>query len=248
MKKYCFLCYSFVLLVGILGFTSCSPSLKVSISDTGDLSYNFETSVSPVIEETVRSFTGLDKSMGLFNGAEIEKSLKNAGLAEIVVKTPTATSLSVSATVDFDQATPLHNLKELDLLPQVSGALSLGESAGTKELRLTVSPEIMQKILTLIPSETAEYAELLSAPVFTEEQLSASEYVDLIAAVYGSTAANQLQEANISVQVTAPSEIRGASISNGEGAVQYRGKTAEFSLPLSELFTYLDKIVFCVQY
>ena len=67
-------------------------------------------------------------------------------MAEIVVKTPTATSLSVSATVDFDQATPLHNLKELDLLPQVSGALSLGESAGTKELRLTVSPEIMQKV------------------------------------------------------------------------------------------------------
>lgn len=248
MKKYIFLCYICALFASILTLTSCSPGLRVTISESGDIFYNFEAAVSPVIEDTVRSFTGVDKGVKLFNSTEIEKSLKNAGLAEISVKTPTISSLSVSAAVDFDQAVPLNNPKELDLLPQVSGALTLEESVGVKELKLTLSPNIMQKILTLVPPETAEYAELLSAPVFTGEQLSASEYVDLIGAVYGNTAAKQLQEAKISVWVTAPSEIKSASISNAAGSVQYRGKTAEFGLPLRELLTYLDKIVFCVQY
>ena len=56
-------------------FTACSPVLKVAVATDGSITYSVESSVSPLIEDTVRSFTGAGEELPLFNKAQILQAL-----------------------------------------------------------------------------------------------------------------------------------------------------------------------------
>lgn len=237
-------------------FTSCSPVLKVAVASDGAITYSVESSVSPLIEETVRSFTGAEESLPLFNEAQILQALKSAGLTSAGVQTPSNNSLVVSARIQAASPRPSSapNLGSgsacQDMVPQVSGAIGYCHSTqvGQRKLVLTISPDVLRQAMAIIPQETAEYLDLLSAPILTGERMTDGEYIDLIGVVYGDRVAKELQDARIRILVTAPSPVKSASVSIPSGAVRTQGQYVEFSLGLTELLSSLSRIEFTVQY
>lgn len=237
-------------------FTSCSPVLRVVVAPNGDMSYSVESAVAPIVEDTVRSFTGAEENLPLFNEAQILQALNTAGLEQVSVDAPSNSSLVVSAQIDRVEPQPVvatnlgSGLVCEDMVPQIAGAIGYCHSnqAGQRKLVLTISPGVLQQVMSIMPSETVEYLDLLSAPILTGETMSASEYVDLIGVVYGDSVANELQDAAIKILVTVPSSVHSASVSIPSGKAQIKGKNVEFTLGLPELLSNLAQTEFTVQY
>lgn len=238
-------------------FTSCSPVLKVAVADSGDIVYSVESSVSPLIEETVRSFTGAHQSLPLFNEEQILQALRSAGLRSVGVDTPDNSSLIVSARIESAVTDKVGTIPSLgtgsvcqDMVPQVAGAIGYCHSSqvGQRKLVLTISPDVLRQVMGIVPAETAEYMDLLSAPILTGEAMTAVEYADLIGVIYGDSVAKELRQATVRILVTAPAEVQSATVSVPAGRVRTQGRYVEFSLPLPELLSYLGKIEFTVQY
>lgn len=258
MKTIAFRLGLFVLVVtGVFFFTSCSPVLKVAVADSGDIVYSVESSVSPLIEETVRSFTGAHQSLPLFNEEQILQALRSAGLSSVGVDTPDNSSLIVSARIESavtDKAGTVPSLGAgsvcQDMVPQVAGAIGYCHSSqvGQRKLVLTISPAVLRQVMGIVPAETAEYMDLLSAPILTGETMTAVEYADLIGVIYGDSVAKELRHATVRILVTAPADVQSATVSVSAGRVRTQGRYVEFSLPLPELLSYLGKIEFTVQY
>lgn len=250
------LLFSLLVLTFVLIFTSCSPVLKVAVASDGGIVYSVESSVSPLIEDTVRSFTGADESLPLFHKTQILQALKSAGLASVGVETPSNNSLIVSARIE---ALPSSTLKLpslgtgstcQDMVPQVAGAIGYCHSteAGQRKLVLTISPNVLQQVMDIVPAETAEYLDLLSAPILTGEQMTAAEYVELIGIIYGDSVARELENAKVRILVTAPTKVQTATVSIPSGKARTRDQYVEFSLGLPELLVNQGQIEFTVQY
>lgn len=265
MKTVAFRLGLFVLLViGMVFLTACSPVLKVAVADSGSIVYSVESSVSPLIEETVRSFTGAHQSLPLFNEEQILQALRSAGLSSVGVDTPDNSSLIVSARIESLIATETGaqgkgagTIPSLgagsvcqDMVPQVAGAIGYCHSSqvGQRKLVLTISPDVLRQVMGIVPAETAEYMDLLSAPILTGESMTAAEYAELIGVIYGDSVAKELRRATVRILVTAPAEVQAATVSVPAGRVRTQGRYVEFSLPLPELLSYLGKIEFTVQY
>ncbi len=247
---------SCAVMASICLFTACSPVLKVAVDAEGGIIYSVESSVSPLIEETVRSFTGAKEGVPLFNKAQILKGLKSAGLSFVGVETPSDSSLIVSARIEsvVPQSAAVPNLGTgavcQDMVQQVSGAIGYchSEQVGGRKLVLTISPKVLQQVMAIMPLETAEYLDLLSAPILTGEQLSASEYTDLISIIYGDSVAKELKAAKVKILVTAPSPVQTAAVSIPAGIARTQGRYVEFTLGLPELLSNLGAIEFTVEY
>ena len=258
MKTVAFRLGLFVLLVtGMVFLTACSPVLKVAVADSGSIVYSVESSVSPLIEETVRSFTGAHQSLPLFNEEQILHALRSAGLSSVGVDTPDNSSLIVSARIESAVTDKVGTIPSLgagsvcqDMVPQVAGAIGYCHSSqvGQRKLVLTISPDVLRQVMGIVPAETAEYMDLLSAPILTGESMTAAEYADLIGVIYGDSVAKELRQATVRILVTAPAEVQSATVSVPAGRVRTQGRYVEFSLPLPELLSYLGKIEFTVQY
>ncbi len=258
MKTVAFRLGLFVLLViGMVFLSACSPVLKVAVADSGSIVYSVESSVSPLIEETVRSFTGAHQSLPLFNEEQILQALRSAGLSSVGVDTPDNSSLIVSARIESAVTDKVGTIPSLgtgsvcqDMVPQVAGAIGYCHSSqvGQRKLVLTISPDVLRQVMGIVPAETAEYMDLLSAPILTGESMTAAEYADLIGVIYGDSVAKELRRATVRILVTAPAEVQAATVSVPAGRVRTQGRYVEFSLPLPELLSYLGRIEFTVQY
>ena len=237
---------SMILLVAavcIILCCGCSPSFSIAVARDGDVSYSFSTSAAGAVAEIVRSFSGSGEDAPLFDEVQVTDALTAAGLADISVELPDTVSISVSGKTQAGT-----DDGSRDVLPVVPGMLTFYSVGGGTELRLSLSPEIYSSVLELLPRETADYADLLSAPVFTGESLSGDEYSGLIGAIYGARVAQALSGSMVTVSITVPSVIRSASVSIASGTVRRKEFTVVFSVPLIDLLTQLEKIEFRIRY
>ncbi|AEE15776.1 hypothetical protein [Treponema brennaborense] len=224
----------------LLAFVSCSPSLSVAIADGGGVACSFEAYVPDSIAETVRSFGDLPSGVPLFDAPQIRASLVQAGFTDVAVAAPSASAVTVKAAAKSVAA----------LLPQIPGAVAYTPASGKDAASVTVSltPDVLQQMLALLPAETRDYADLLSAPVFTGERMDAAEYTDLIGAVYGKTMADELARGVLNVSVSVPRAVIAAFASSENATVISAGKTVRFGVPLAEFLTQSEKIEFCVRF
>lgn len=239
--------FVFTLLVSILVFTSCSPNLHIKLSDSGDVSYTFNATISPMMEEMARSFSGSESDVPLFNRIQIQDSLESAGFEDVTVKVPDNSSVSILGFILEKES--LEKKDDSDLLPLIPSSLVLNGGGKTPgELKVSLSSEVLTKIVELIPPETAEYIDLLSAPVFTGDEMSAVEYAELIAAIYGETAVKELEKGIVQVTVEVPYKINSSFVSIDTASVSYKDKIAVFNIPLIDILAPSEKIFFCIQF
>jgi hypothetical protein len=125
------------------------------------------------------------------------------------------------------------------LISRIDDFLSQPENRGAERFitytpspgRLTLSLDRNSgpRIIALVSPEVKDYLSALMAPVATGEKLSGTEYLNLVASVYGRAAADEIAAARIYASVDFPGPlqaVRGGSFS---------GRRAEFAVPLLDL-------------
>jgi hypothetical protein len=217
----------FIIPVIFVFFASCSASVSGALrqDSSGDLS--FTAALEPKTAAMIRAFGALrGKSAGpVLDGRSIGRSLGAApGIASASVKNTTAEALEgtiqISKAGDFlASANPGKNLVTYE--PAQAG--------GRGRLAIHLDRETGPEILRRMSDEAADYLSVLMAPLATGEALSRSEYLRLVASVYGDGVAAEIAAARFKAVLTVPGTVR--SVKGGS----FSGREARFDIPLLDI-------------
>ena len=224
-------------LIFILIFTafSCSPSLAVSLKndDSADIQI--------VISNTESFFSNfsafMDFSEDNFYDKEILSSnLQSLGFSNI--------NLETGKNADLKLFAQLKNISNLEEENPLSSAFVKTENS----FELQINPEKMLSVLEAIP-EMTDYLDLLMAPVYTGEELSESEYLELFASVYGESFAKDFENTNLLIQIEVLQNIKQIQTeSQSIGTVEFSNKTAKIKIPLYKLLCKQDLTSFKIEF
>ncbi|MCQ2580186.1 MAG: hypothetical protein MJ159_05780 [Treponemataceae bacterium] len=209
-------------------FFSCTTSvaLETRLDKTGAVA--MQTKLSPSVQTLVSSLAGADSTEALFDAAQIRASLKAAGFAVTGLKFPSKSALTVTAETK-NITTMLRGSKDF---------ITVVNDKGINDMRIKLTPENVRKAVAIMPEDTALYIELLIAPIFTGESMSAEEYTDLIAIAYGDKIAQDLLKAKVNLIFTVPGTIISAEMTNSkENDIAVQNSTITMSIPLVTLLT-----------
>lgn len=211
-------------------FASCASRASLDLAklpETGAVTLSFATSLSPTAKTLLSRFTGAGsagatakgtENAPLFDGIAVKESLAAAGMTGAKV-TADGTSLALDATA-----------------PQPGKILhgALNADASSRTFRIAIDRNTINASMDLMPASARDYLDLLMAPAFTGEDLSAAEYREILGATYGKTLSAELDKSAFTLSVRAPGPIKAAK--TGEGAaVTFTGETATFTVPLITL-------------
>jgi hypothetical protein len=118
------------------------------------------------------------------------------------------------------------------------GFIVLEENASGGRVQITLNRDLGPDILSLISPEVSDYLSALMAPIATGESLSKTEYLELVASIYGEPIAGEIAKASIRASVDLPGQAR--SVRGGE----FSGKRAEFDIPLLDLLVLESPLVY----
>ncbi len=104
---------------------------------------------------------------------------------------------------------------------------------GKKRLILTLSPESLRQAIMRDDSYIRNFADILMAPIFTGEQMSAEEYREFLISIYGESLASELVDGNLFINFKL----------NKNGNIKKR-----FSIPLKDLLTLTEARIYIFEW
>src|SRR5574344_413297 len=245
----------------LFAFTSCASSVTIQAkkdcsaditmaADIGTSVYNTIKSVTAGISQVSDANSLTDeapaspsqKNVSLFSADEIKQALSAGDITNISVSTPSVSSLTVKGTLPA----PANQKAVLD-----NKGLKLANFVTCTNNSLTVilSPATIRDLAASLPEESKSYLDLLMAPVFTGEQMSASEYEDLVAAVYGDDMKQELASGSVKITLVTPAGVMLKKSSIGDGKnVKTSSDRAVFTVPLTEFLTLQSAQTFSISW
>ena len=220
MKRAKYICVTFYLFT-LLAFTGCASLVQVKAEKSGMQTFSAEIDLGEVISNAIKeasnglseinSTGGFDSNSELviFDTNKIKSTLENSEFKNTKISSPEFSKLNISGTGNF----------------------SSFASQNEKSLKIKFSPENIKKLAASLPAETQSFFDLLMAPVFTGEEMTASEYADLVAVVYGEPLAQELKKSAVELSLVSPT-----------------GKTKQFSIPLTDFLTLSEEKVFSIDF
>lgn len=221
----------FLLSAVMLVTTACAPSLVITPSGGNTADISFSSGISSFGASLTRRFAGAaDQTTPLYDRSAVKASLEQTGLTVHSLSFPGGDGIDFSGSVsDFTT---------------LAGSLLSTAPAG-KGMIITFSPDSVQQMVHLLPPETRDMLELLMAPVLTGEVLESSEYLDILAAAYGKSAASEMAASVCTIQIHAPSSIQNLECdgTNSTRVVTgFTGRYGSVQIPLDLLLTLTSPI------
>jgi len=189
MKKIIFA----VIITSVL--CSCSSSLLIKFGENGRINFEYSAVCGKELTETISSISGGD-GQNVFEAERIKEALEKAKFSKIKVSSPEKNMLTLSAELSGNAETPVAKSQTFEELRQSKG------------LSLTLTAESLQSLYSVLPDEFQSYMDLFMAPSFTGEIMSDSEYLDLVATVYGKPLAAELENAVLTLTLQSGAEKR----------------------------------------
>ena len=203
-------------------FVSCN--IDVNLRENENLTFNatIKTSASSELETSLRSILNMVHADSIFDEQAINDKLTQWGTRDIQVESPSLCTLNAS-----------FNTETLgDLLPKKNSLIT----QNNKTTIIKLDEFTVNHCLEMLPQESLTVIELLSAPIFTQENLGEEEYLQNISVLYGSNMAAFLANANINLSFESRSPIIEASSDlDGFAALTTSEKKVVFTIPLVKL-------------
>ncbi len=218
------------LLAGIVSATfhlsSCAPAVRVTLARDGSGTATFSGALGPAAAEALSRASGMSGEAAPFDTELIRQALRKAGLVVEQVATGSGSSLFLKLAIP-------------DVTDLPGGLISRPESGNG--ILVTFSRESLNGLVGLMPEDTRDALDLLMAPVFSDDRLSAAEYEEIMGAAYGKTLREELRVSSFLLSLTCPASVREASITQ-PGKSDVSGSVVTLSVPVSALLT-LEKPV-----
>ncbi|MDR2144078.1 MAG: hypothetical protein LBP29_06895 [Treponema sp.] len=208
-------------------FVSCSASVSGTLRQDSSGSLSLKAALEPKTAAMIRAFGALQGSSAapVLDSRTINRSLGAApGIASAALKNTAAETIEgtilVSKAGDFLALNRGKNLVSYE-------PVRAGGRGGRLAIHLDMEsgPETLRRM----SDEAADYLSVLMAPLATGEVLSRSEYLPLVASVYGEGVAAEIAAARFNVVITVPGTV--SSVKGGS----FSGREARFDIPLLDI-------------
>lgn len=231
MKKKLFKILSFASIIfSSAFFTGCPVSINVIALENNQLSYNFSTTAGKATNELISSFDNSNASKNgnnvnstMFDTLEIERALFQMGFAGSNATTSKTNNSEETLNINFHCSD-----KRFDFIKIVRNKEGLAT-----QMKITLSPEILQDLITNQNNVIQKYADLLMAPCFTGDPMSKEEYIELVASLYGNEIAEEITSGSIRIL-----------LKNS----RTKKMPEAFSIPLIDILTLTEEKTFTVNY
>jgi hypothetical protein len=233
-------------LLAVLGMTltlllfavSCAARINGSLQGDGQANLQVNVALEPRMTALIG---GLAAASGAMQpGAPI---LDGPAIAVSMAKAPGVASVSLKNTTPTAIEGPVKIARIGDFLApglaasaaqgkKSSGFITFEQSAPPQtggRCTINLSLDSGQEILTLISPDMGDYLSALMAPLATGEVLTKTEYLALVASVYGKGIADEMAKAFFRASIEFPGPVR--SVIGGTSS----GKKAEFAIPLLDI-------------
>ena len=232
MKKNIFI---FVTISLIFTLLSCSPELSIKMKNDNTSDFYLNLTNTESFFANFSAFMDFNEEK-FYDEKSLIESLTNLGFSKINLTTGKNADLSISAEI-------LNNT-----LVNSESPLSTLFSITDKDFVLEIHPSKLIEILSSVP-EISDYLDLLMAPIYTGEQISESEYLELFASVYGESFAQDFEKTNISININTLNKIKDIQSSeNGFATTTFTDKKATIKIPFYKLLCKQDVSVFKITF
>ncbi|MCQ2601730.1 MAG: hypothetical protein MJ184_10265 [Treponema sp.] len=231
MKKNLFKIISFTSIIfSTVFFTGCPVSINVTALENNQLSYNFSTTAGKATNELISSFDNSNSSKNsnnvnstMFDTLEIERALFQMGFTGSKATTSKTNGKEETLNINFQCSD-----KKFDFIKIIRNKEGLAT-----QMKISLSPEILQDLITNQNNVIQKYADLLMAPCFTGDTMSKEEYIELVASLYGNEIAEEITSGSIRIL-----------LKNS----RTKKMPEAFSIPLIDILTLTEEKTFTVNY
>lgn len=189
----------------ILFLTSCKSQIKITFSKNA-CTVKYSTKLGKALFDTFYAFAGETESEKIFDTEQFKQIFSEGGLKNVSAESKVIDEISIQGDIDGNNG------------DFISGSSIIKSSNNGKNVEIEFSRNNLLKMYDNMPSIMRSYIDLFMAPVFTEEEMSNEEYLELISSVYGQILADEIKTSTIDFIV-----------------VLSDGKTKQFSLELIDL-------------
>ncbi|MDR0586943.1 MAG: hypothetical protein LBG26_06865 [Treponema sp.] len=206
---------------------SCSASVSGVLQRDSSGSLSLKAALEPKTAAMIRAFGSLqgESAAPVLNSGTINRSLGAApGIKAVALKNTAEEAIEgtilVSKAGDFLASNRGKNLVSYE-------PAQAGRPGG--RLGIHLDRESGPETLRRMSDEAADYLSVLMAPLATGESLGKSEYLPLVASVYGEGVAAEIAAARLKVVITVPGTV--TSVKGGS----FSGREARFDIPLLDI-------------
>jgi hypothetical protein len=214
-------CFFFLPFLAV--FLSCSARIEGVVTGGGGAETSVRTSLGPrtvSLVQSLRGFMGDTRNTPILNGETISKSLTAAsGIKSASLKNTGSETLEGTITIT--------NVG--DFLLSGGMFITYREGADSSSITVVLDRSSAPLLISRLSPEVEEYLSALMAPVALGEYISAGEYLDLVAMIYGRPLADEIAAARIRASIDFPRPV--TSVTGGSSA----GRRAEFDIPLLDI-------------
>ncbi len=189
----------------ILFLTSCKSQIKITFSKNA-CTVKYSTKLGKALFDTFYAFAGETESERIFDTEQFKQIFSEGGLKNVSAESKVIDEISIQGDIDGNNG------------DFISGSSIIKSSNNGKNVEIEFSKNNLLKMYDNMPSIMRSYIDLFMAPVFTEEEMSNEEYLELISSVYGQILADEIKTSTVDFIV-----------------VLSDGKTKQFSLELIDL-------------
>ena len=202
--------YIFLVLVTFcaVALSACTADLTLELKKDGQIAVAFKGSAGPAFTKMIQAATGNDSVV--FETEEIAAELEKSGFINVNATSNNA-DIQVSM-VDAAQKTFIVN----------SGLVQTEKN----DLSVILNAKNLYNFYSTADEQIVMILDLLIAPVFNDEQLEESEYLELLGSFYGDSIAQELSQSVLNLTVI------GAD-----------GAKKEQKIPLATLLCLADQLV-----
>ena len=224
-------------LISILIFTifSCSPALSISLKNDDSVDVQFEITNTESFFSNFSAF--MDFSEENFYDKEILSSnLQSIGFSDI--------NLEIGKNADLKLFAQLNNFSQLKEENPITSLFIKKQDS----FEISINPDNLIEVLETIP-EITDYLDLLMAPVYTGEEITEQEYLELFATVYGESFAKDFENTNFVVKINVLDKIKNIETAKDNiSSVNFEGNLANIKIPLYKLLCNQDLTFFKIHF
>ena len=232
MKK---IFYFSSILILIFTIFSCSPALSIALNNDDSVDVQFE------ITNTESFFSNFSAFMDFSEENFYDKDFLSLNLEELEFSN---INLETGKNADLKLSAKLKNFSQLEEENPITSLLSKNENS----FEISINPDNLIDILETLPDVT-DYLDLLMAPVYTGEELTEQEYLELFATVYGESFAKDFENTNFVVQINVLEKIQNIETAKDNiASVNFEGNVANIKIPLYKLLCNQDLTFFKIHF
>ena len=158
----------------------------------------------------------------VLDGPAIAQSMSNApGIAHV--------SLVNTASSALEGTVQISNINHFLAVGDVGGFVTFEQGRAGGSCQISINRSNGPIILGILSPEISDYLSALMAPLATGEELTSSEYLELVASVYNRAVSNEIAGSRIRASIDFPGQV--TSVRGGT----FSGRRANFDIPLLDL-------------